>query len=165
MAEVRAKQLLKQDQLMEKIDVSRASNDKLQKTNDELRRCLQQFRERYAREQGPISQLRARPRPFSQAIMDTIILTNFMIPKIVFTGVEDPEIHLTTFNAQMMISGGTNVMHCKMFMGTFIGTTLQWFVGLLDSHITSFDKFSGFFREQFIVNQAQPPVSFNLFGI
>jgi len=45
-----------------------------------------------------------------------------------------------------------------MFIGTFTGTKLQWFVGLLDNHITYFDQFYGFFREQFIVNQAQPPV-------
>ena len=65
----------------------------------------------------------------------------------------------------MMISGRTDAMHCKMFMGTFIGTTLQLFVCLPDGHITSFDQFFGLFREQFIVNQAQPPVSFDLFGI
>jgi len=93
--------------------------------------------------------------------MDVVIPANFMIPKIVFTGVEDPETHLTTFNAQMMISGGMNVMHCKMFMGT----TLQWFVGLRNGHITSFVQFSRLFREQFIVNQAQPLVSFDLFEI
>jgi len=62
--------------------------------------------------------------PFSHAIMDIVVPTSFMTPKIVFTGTEDPKAHLTTFNAQMMISGGTNVMHCKMFMGTFTGTVL-----------------------------------------
>ena len=56
-------------------------------------------------------------------------------------------------------------MHCKMFMGTFIGMTLQWFVGLPDGYITSFDQFSGLFREQFIFNQAQLPISFDFFGI
>ena len=40
----------------------------------------------------------------------------------------------------------------------FMGTTLQWFSGFPDGHISSFDQFSELFREQFIVNQAQPPV-------
>ena len=71
--------------------------------------------------------------------MDDVILASFIMPKIVFTGLEDPKAHLTTFNAQMLISGGTNAMHCKMFMGTFTGTVLQWFVGLPNGHITSFD--------------------------
>jgi len=115
---------------MAKINASRASNDELRKTNDELRRNLQHFDKRSAGEQGPIAQLRARPIPFSQAIMDAVIPANFITPNIVFTGVENPETHLTTFNAQMMISGRMDVMHCKMFKGTFTSTTLQWFVGL-----------------------------------
>jgi len=97
--------------------------------------------------------------------MDTVIPANFITPKIVFTGVEDLESHLTTFNAQMMILGGTNAMHCKMFMCIFTSTTIQWFVGLPDGHITFFNQFSRLFKEQFIVNQAQPPVCFDLFGV
>jgi len=50
--------------------------------------------------------------------MDVVIPANFITPKIVFTGVKDPETYLTTFNAQMIFSRRTNVMHCKMFMGT-----------------------------------------------
>jgi len=88
--------------------------------------------------------------------MDTVIPTSFMVPKITFTGVKDPEAHITAFHTQMMISGGTDVMHCKLFMGTFSGTTLDWFINLPDGHITLFDQFSTLFKEQFIVNQAYP---------
>jgi len=84
---------------------------------------------------------------FSQAIMNVVIPTNFMIPKITFTGIEDPEAHITTFHTQMMISGGTDVMHYKLFMGTFSSTMLNWFISLPDGHITSFDQFSTLFRE------------------
>jgi len=115
---------------MAKIDASRASNEELRKAN-----------ERSTEERGPITQQRARPSPFSLAIMDVVIPASLIMPKIVFIGAEVPEAHLTTFNSQRMISGGTNAMHCKMFMGTFIGTTLQWFVSLPDGHITSFDQF------------------------
>jgi len=59
--------------------------------------------------------------PFSQAIMDVVIPMNFMMPKITFTGTEDPEANPTTFHTQMMISGGTDAMQCKLFMGTFAG--------------------------------------------
>jgi len=47
----------------------------------------------------------------------------------------------------MMISGGTNAMHCKLFMGTFSGTALDWFISLPDGHITSFDQFSALLKE------------------
>jgi len=84
--------------------------------------------------------------------MDTIIPANFMVPKITFIGVEDPEAHITAFHTQMMISGDTDAMHCKLFMGTFSGKALDWFISLPDGHITLFDQFSTFFIEQFIVN-------------
>jgi len=97
--------------------------------------------------------------------MDTVIPANFMGPNIAFTCVEDPEAHITAFHTEMMISGGTDAIHCKLFMGTFSDTTLDWFISLPDGHITSFDQFSTLFKEQFIVNQAPTPVSFDLFDV
>jgi len=41
--------------------------------------------------------------PFSQVIMDAVILVTSMGLKVTFTGVEDPEAHLTTFHTQMML--------------------------------------------------------------
>jgi len=81
--------------------------------------------ERTTDERTPPIPIRARPMPFSQAIRDTVIPASFMGPKITFTGVEDPEAHITAFHTQMMISGGTDAMHCKLFMGTFSSTTLD----------------------------------------
>ena len=88
-----------------------------------------------------------------------------MTQKITFTGITDPEAHITTFHTWMMISGGTDAIHCKLFMGTFSGTTLDWFISLPDGHISSFDQISILSREQFIVNQAPPPISFDLFDV
>ena len=56
--------------------------------------------------------------------MDTIIPANYITPKVGLLGVEDPETHLAAFNAQMIISRGTNDIHCKMFIGTFTDTKL-----------------------------------------
>ena len=53
---------------------------------------------------------RARLMPFSQAIMDVVLLAISMGPKVTFTGVEDPEAHLTVFHTQMMFSGGFDVV-------------------------------------------------------
>jgi len=91
--------------------------------------------------------VRARPMLFSQVIMDTVIPTTFMGPKVTFTGVEDPEAHITTFHTQMMLLRGSDAMHCKLFMSTLSGTALDWFVSLPDGHITSFDQFSMLLRE------------------
>jgi len=61
-------------------------------------------------ERTPPIPVRARPMPFSQTIMDTIIPVSFMSPKITFTGVKDLEAHITTFHIHMMISGGADAM-------------------------------------------------------
>jgi len=72
---------------------------------------------------------------------------HYITPKIAFfSGVEDPENHLTKFIAQMIISGVSDAIRCKMLMGTFTGTTLQWFRGIPVGHITSFPQFSRLFR-------------------
>ena len=78
---------------------------------------------------------------------------HYMAPKIAFTGVEDPESHLTTFNAQMIISG------------TFTGTAIQWFSGLPDGHISSFAHFAKLFREQFHANRVKPPILYDFFNV
>jgi len=86
--------------------------------------------ERTTDERTPPIPVRARPMPFFQEIMDMVIPASFMIPKITFTGVEDLEAHITAFHTQMMISRGTDAMHSKLFMGTFSGTTFDWFISL-----------------------------------
>jgi len=165
LAEVWPEQAHKQDQFRVELDASRARNEELHRANEELRRDLQRLGERATWEQCPPILVKARPMSFSQAIINFVIPTNFMTPIITFTGTEDPEAHITTFHTQMMISAGTDVMHCKLFKGTFTCTTLDWFIGLLNGHIISFDQFSTLFREQFIVNRAPPLVSFDLFGV
>ncbi|XP_068477256.1 uncharacterized protein [Phaseolus vulgaris] len=47
--------------------------------------------------------------------------------KASFTGVEDPEAHLTAFHTQMMLSGGSDAVYCKLFMSTLSGIALEWF--------------------------------------
>jgi len=50
---------------------------------------------------------------------------NFVIPKITpFTGASDPKSHLKSFQARMLISGGTDAICCKMFIGTM--TKIAW---------------------------------------
>ena len=88
-----------------------------------------------------------------------------MALKASFTGVEDPEAHLTAFHTQMMLSGGSHAVYCKVFMSTLSGTALDRFVSIPTGHITTFQKFSKMFVEQYIVNEAPPLVSYDLFDV
>ena len=103
--------------------------------------------------------------PFSQEILDTVVPANTVAVKASFTVVEDPEAHLTAFHTQMMLSGGSDAVYCKVFMSTLTGTALEWFVSLPTGHITTFQQFSKMFVEQYIVNKAPPLVSYDLFDV
>ena len=109
--------------------------------------------------------LRACPMPFSQAIMDMALPTTSLGPKVSFTGVEDPEAHLTAFHTHMMLTGGFDAVYYKLLMSTLAGATLEWFVSLPVGHITTFDQFATLFREQYLVNKALTRLSYDVFDI
>ena len=46
--------------------------------------------------------------PFSQEILDVVIPNTFAGPKVIFTGMEDPETHLAAFHTQMVLVGGSD---------------------------------------------------------
>jgi len=104
-----------------------------------LRRNLQQQAgEHVVDEQTPPTPPKAFPMPFLQPIIDVVIPTTFVGLKATFTGVKDPKAHLTTFHTQMMLTGGSDTVHCKLFMSMLTGTTLDWFISLPDGHVTLF---------------------------
>jgi len=52
--------------------------------------------------------------------MDKLVPPHYMVQKIMpFSRTEDPKIHLKVFRVYMLISGGFDVVRCKMFVGTF----------------------------------------------
>jgi len=97
--------------------------------------------------------------------MDTVLPTTSLGPKVTFTGVEDPEAHLTTFHIQMMLTGESDTMYCKLLMSTLAGAMLELFVSLPNGHITTFDQFAMLFREQHLVNNAPTWLSYDVFDI
>ena len=143
---------------------SQARNEELNRVNEELRKALQEWEGRAAGDRPP-SPPRCFPMPFSQEIMDSVVSANTVAVKASFTGVEDLAAHLTAFHTQMMLSGGSDAVYCKVFMSTLSRTALDWFVSIPTGHITTFQQFSKMFVEQYIVNKAPPLVSYDLFDI
>jgi len=110
---------IEQAKMHEDLVASRARNEELSKMTEELRQALQEQRGRPVTEEvAPSSPPRVFPIPFAQAITDTPIPASVVPMKATFTGVEDPEAHLTMFHTQMMLSGGSDVVYCKMFVST-----------------------------------------------
>ena len=65
----------------------------------------------------------------------------------------------------MMLVDDSDAVRCKLFMSTLTGMATDWFISLPDGHVTSFAQLSQLFREQYIVNRAPPPVSYDLFDV
>jgi len=57
--------------------------------------------------------------------MEAVIPHTFVGPKVTFTGMEDPEAHLTAFHTQMMLVGGSDAVRCKLFMSTLTGMAMN----------------------------------------
>jgi len=86
---------------------SQAKNEELNRINKELHKALQEREECAVGDRSaPPSLPRSFPMPFSQEIMDLVVSANTVVVKASFTGVQDPEAHLTAFHTQMMLSGG-----------------------------------------------------------
>jgi len=95
-----------QERMHDALEASQARNEELNRINEELRKALQEREERATGDRSaPPSPPRSFPMPFSQEIMDSVVLANTAAVKASFTGVEDPEAHLTAFHTQLMLSG------------------------------------------------------------
>ena len=139
---------------------SQVRNDELHRVNEELRHGW-----RGRDEPETASPPREFTTPFSQAILETAISNTFTRPKATFTGVEDPEAHLTVFHTQMLLVGGLDAVRCKLFMSTLTGMAMDWFISLPEGHVTSFAQLSQLFREQYLANRTPAPVSYDLFDV
>ena len=134
-----------QERMQADLTASQARNDELHRANEELGRGW-----RDVDEPETASPPREFTTPFSQAILETVIPSTFTGPKVTFTGMEDPEAHLTAFHTQMMLVGGSDAVRC---------------INLSEGHITSFAQLSRLFREQYLANRAPAPVSYDLFDV
>ncbi|XP_068498393.1 uncharacterized protein [Phaseolus vulgaris] len=161
-----AESRMEQKRIQADLADSRARNEELHRVNEELRRGLNNNQGQ--REQDETERLtppRKFSTPFSQEILDAVIPNTFAGPKVIFTGMEDPEAHLTAFHTQMVLVGGSDAARCKLFMSTLMGMAMDWFISLPNGHITSFWQLSQLFREQYLANKAPPPVSYDLFDV
>jgi len=161
-----AKSRAEQERMQADLAASHVRNEELHRINEELRRGLGNNQgQRDQEETERLTPPREFSTPFSQEILEAVIPNTFVGPKVIFTGMEDPEAHLTAFHTQMVLVGGSDAVRCKLFMSTLTGMAMDWFISLLDGHITSFLQLSRLFREQYLANRAPPPVSYDLFDV
>ena len=104
-------------------------NEELHRTNEELRHGLRNNQgQRDLGETERLTPQREFSTPFSQEILEALVPNTFAGPKVIFTGMEDPEAHLTAFHTQMVLVGGSDAVRCKLFMSTLTGMAMDWFI-------------------------------------
>jgi len=143
-----AESRVEQERMQADLADSRARNEELHRINEELRRGLS--KDQGQREQDETERLtppREFSTPFLQEILDAVIPNTFARPKVIFTGMEDPEAYLTAFHTQMVLVGGSDAARCKLFVSTLMGMAMDWFISLPSGHITSFQQLSQLFKE------------------
>ncbi|XP_068475034.1 uncharacterized protein [Phaseolus vulgaris] len=161
-----AESKLEQERMQADLEASHARNEELRRVNEELRQGLRNNPgQREPDEMEHLTPPREFSTPFSQEILDAAIPNTFAGPKVIFTGMEDPEAHLTAFHTQMVLVGGSDAARCRLFMSTLTGMAMDWFISLPNGHITSFQQLSQLFREQYLANRAPPPVSYDIFDV
>ena len=117
---------------------SQARNEELCRTNEELHRgWLNNSGLRDVDDPERLTPPREFSTPFSQPILETVIPNSFVVPKVTFTGMEDPKAHLTAFHTQMMLVGGSDAVRCKLFMSALTGMAMDWFITLVFRMATS----------------------------
>ncbi|RDX65360.1 hypothetical protein CR513_55986, partial [Mucuna pruriens] len=135
---------------------------------DGLRRQLARFkateREATTREMTPISPCWGQP--FSSEIDETPIPPSFReIVVEPFDGTQDPRAHLQAFQTQMYISGGSDQLSCKLFLGTLRGVAMQWMATLPARSIRTFGELAGSFVSQFAANKVKKLEVADLFDV
>jgi len=134
-----AESKMEQERMQADLEASQARNEELHRVNEELRRGLRNNKGQCEEdEMEHLTPPREFSTPFSQEILDAVIPNKFAGPKAIFTGMEDPEAHLTAFHTQMVLVGGSDAARCKLFMSTLTGMAMDWFISLPNGHITSF---------------------------
>ncbi|XP_010274958.1 PREDICTED: uncharacterized protein LOC104610163 [Nelumbo nucifera] len=67
-----------------------------------------------------------------------------------YGGTSDPDDHLESFRALMILYGYSNALTCRTFQATFKGAAHRWFSSLPPRSISSWEHFSNLFLTSFI---------------
>ncbi|XP_072066728.1 uncharacterized protein [Arachis hypogaea] len=82
-----------------------------------------------------------------------------------YDGTQDPQEHLTAFEARMNLEGVGDEVRCRAFPVTLAGPVIRWFNALLQDSITTFADISRTFLAQFTTRIAKAKHPINLLGV
>ncbi|XP_025637419.1 uncharacterized protein [Arachis hypogaea] len=78
---------------------------------------------------------------------------------------QDPQEHLTAFEARMNLEGVGDEVRCRAFPVTLAGPTIRWFNSLPQGSVAKFSDISHAFLAQFTTRIAKAKHPINLLGV
>ncbi|RAL45934.1 hypothetical protein DM860_006088 [Cuscuta australis] len=121
-------------------------NDRVQQMEAKLERLEKKVGEKNDRDK-PLA-----GSPFTSRVHLTPFPRNVKIDAPRFTGKEDPEIHLDSFNQSATMNGCTDEEKCLLFFQTLRNRATEWFNKLRPGSIDSFSDLASKFKAKFQEN-------------
>ncbi|XP_057760372.1 uncharacterized protein LOC130980740 [Arachis stenosperma] len=104
--------------------------------------------------------------PFHHSILEVSLPKHFdKATDMRYDGKQDPQKHLTAFEARMNLEGVGDEVRCRTFPVTLAGPAIRWFNSLLEGSVASFSDITRAFLAQFTTRIAKAKDPINLLGV
>ena len=131
-----------------------------------MRKVMDEMRENMRRENLVEDLVHRTDSPFTALINGHPFLPKFKMPSLdSYDGTRDPFDHIATFKTTMQLQGVSDEIMCRAFPTTLKGLAQVWFSKIPPNSISSFEKLSKLFVNNFIGRQRHKRSSFSLLTI
>ncbi|XP_015938985.1 uncharacterized protein LOC107464578 [Arachis duranensis] len=104
--------------------------------------------------------------PFHRSIVEVRLPKHFdKLTNMRYDGTQDPQEHLTAFEARMKLKGVGDKVRCRAFLVTLPGPAIRWFNSLPQGSVAGFSDISRAFLAQFTTRIAKAKQPINLLGV
>ncbi|XP_020982291.1 uncharacterized protein LOC110273504 [Arachis duranensis] len=104
--------------------------------------------------------------PFHRSILEVRLPRHFDKPTDMrYDGTQDPQEHLTAFEARMNLEGVGDEVRCRAFPVTLAGPAIRWFNSLPQGSVAAFSDITRTFLAQFTTRIAKAKHPINLLGV
>ncbi|XP_015967036.1 uncharacterized protein LOC107490745 [Arachis duranensis] len=104
--------------------------------------------------------------PFHCSILEVRLPKHFDKPTDMrYDGTQDPQEHLTAFEARKNLEGVGDEVRCRTFPVTLAGLAIRWFNSLPQGFVAGFSDISRAFLAQFTTRIAKTKYPINLLGV
>ncbi|KAL2249836.1 UNVERIFIED_CONTAM: hypothetical protein Sindi_2457300 [Sesamum indicum] len=104
--------------------------------------------------------------PFTNEMLSEVVGPNFRLPDLPrYDGTKDPREHITTFGVVMNLYRQTDSINARLFVTTLTGKAQEWFTGLPNGTVGSYEQLLHRFAYHFASKQKPKRSAIHLFAI